>query len=75
MESRDSRSALFELNLVKHVRILEQALFQADNQELRLGEVFADHLPNILRVTQVQCRIDLIQNVQGRRLILQKRKD
>lgn len=75
MESRDSRSALFELNLVKHVRILEQALFQADDQELRLGEVLADHLPNILRVTQVQCRIDLIQNVQGRRLILQKRKD
>ena len=75
LEPCDSWSALFELNLVKHVCILEEALFQAHDQELWLGEVLADHLPNILSVTQVQRCIDLIQDVKWCGLILQQRQD
>ena len=46
-----------------YVCIVEHALFQRNNDELRVREVFAQHLANILRMREIQCGIHLIQNI------------
>mmetsp|Transcript_111039 Transcript_111039/g.319097 ORF Transcript_111039/g.319097 Transcript_111039/m.319097 type:complete len:525 (+) Transcript_111039:487-2061(+) len=48
--------------------MVEHPLFQGHDDELRVREVRPDHVPDILRVTQVQCGVDLVQDVHGRRL-------
>lgn len=35
------------------------------HNKLGLGEVLADHVPNVLGVVQVKCCVNLVQNVQG----------
>jgi len=43
-----------ELNLIKYVSVLKESLFKAHNNELRILEVFPDHLTDVLCVRQVQ---------------------
>lgn len=50
------------------VCVVEHALLQGHDDELRLREVRADHAPNVLGVAQVERRIHLVQDVDGRRL-------
>jgi hypothetical protein len=42
-----------ELNLIEHVGVLKESLFKAHNNELRILEIFPDHLPDVLCVRQV----------------------
>ena len=44
----------------QHVGVLEHALFQGHDNELRMLKVILDHCTNVLRVAQVQSRINLI---------------
>lgn len=74
-ESCDSRTILFKLNFIQHVSVLEETFFQTDDQELTHREVFADHLPDVLRVTQIQSTVNLVKDVEGCRLIFQQRQD
>mmetsp|Transcript_1380 Transcript_1380/g.3744 ORF Transcript_1380/g.3744 Transcript_1380/m.3744 type:complete len:772 (+) Transcript_1380:457-2772(+) len=55
--------------------MVEHALLEGDYDELRVGEVRADHMADVLRVAQVQCGVDLIQNVHRRRLEEQQGED
>ena len=50
------------------VCVVEHALLQRHNDELRLWKVRADHAADVLRVAQIQRGIHLIQDVDWRRL-------
>lgn len=64
-----------ELDLIQHIGILKQALLEAHNNKLAVLEVLLDHQPDVLRVVQVQGRVDLVQDVQWGRLVPQQRQD
>ena len=54
------------------VRILEHAVLQRDNNELRALESSLDEAADVLCVRQIQRCIDLVKNIHGRRLELEK---
>ena len=56
--------ALVKLNFKQNICITEHPLFERYNQELTLREVLLDHFTYVLRMTQVQCRVDFIQDVE-----------
>ena len=64
----DSRDAVDKLGPIEDVCILEHAVFQRDNDKLTLFEMTLQHRSNILRVGQVKRGINLVQNVNWRRL-------
>mmetsp|Transcript_65002 Transcript_65002/g.164754 ORF Transcript_65002/g.164754 Transcript_65002/m.164754 type:complete len:296 (+) Transcript_65002:306-1193(+) len=55
--------------------MVEHALFEGDHDELRVREVRPDHVADVLGVAQVQCRVDLIQNVHRSGLEQQQCQD
>lgn len=59
-----------EFNLEKDVCIPKHSLLQRDYKELRLREVLLYHFANVLRVLKIKSGVDLIENVQGSRLVL-----
>jgi len=67
----DCAAVLNELHLEKHICILEKPFFQGHDHELRSLEVLLNHQPNVLSVAQVQRGINLIQNIQGGRMVLE----
>ena len=54
---------------------MEKAFLETDDDELAVFEEFLDHESNVLRVREVQRRVDLIQNVQRRRLVPKQCQD
>ena len=72
LETLDSGAVVLELYLEEHICILEESFLQTDDQELTHWEVFPDHQSYVLRMTQVQSTVDLIQDVQWRRLVFQQ---
>jgi hypothetical protein len=59
----------------KYVGIREQALLQADDDELAALESVPEELADVLCMRQVKRRIDLVEDVHRRRLELQERHD
>ena len=57
--ARDGRDAIHELGAEDDIGVIEHALLQGDHDELRVREVGLDHVPDVLRVAQVQRRIHL----------------
>ena len=60
---RDRRHAIHELRPEDDVRVVEHALLERDDDELRRLEVGAEHHADVLRVRQVEGGIDLVQNI------------
>ena len=50
LETVDCAPVLQKLHLEQNTCMLEEALLQRDNDELRVLEVFPDHYSNVLRV-------------------------
>ena len=73
--SFDDAGAIAESRAEKDVRVREEALFERDDDELRPAEPRAEQLADVLRVREVQCRVDLIQDVHRRGLELKQRHD
>ena len=73
--SRHSGDAIDELGAIEHVCILEHAVLERHNNKLTLFEVTLQHRANILRVGQIECGVDLVQNINWRRLQQQHRQD
>ena len=73
--SFDDASAVAESRAEKDVRVREEALFERDDDELRPAEPCAEQLADVLRVREVQCRVDLVQDVHRRWLELKQRHD
>ena len=57
------------------VRVLKHPIFQAYNDKLGSFEPCLDQTYNVLRVTKVQRRIDLVEDVHRRRLELEQGHD
>lgn len=57
------------------VRVLEHAVLERHDNELRPFEPRLDQAANVLRVRQVQRGVDLVQDVHGRRLELEEGHD
>ena len=55
------RNAVDELGAEEHVGIVEHALLEGHYDELGVREVGLDHVPDVLRVAQVQSCINLSQ--------------
>ena len=71
----DGGHAVDEFGPEDAVGVVEHALLQGHHNELRIGEVRADHATDVLRVAQVQRGVNLVQDVNRRRLEQQKRED
>ena len=63
--------SLSKVHLKQHVGIMEHALLQRYQNELRLWKSLTYHVPDVLGMAQVQCRVNLIQNIKWRGLIQQ----
>ena len=74
-QSFNLRSIVEESHLVEHVGVLKEALFETDDDELAALEIFLDHEANVLRVMQVQSRVNLIEDVERGRLVSQQCQD
>ncbi len=59
----DHTRALAEPGPEDSIRILEHAIFQTHNNELTALEPCLDQSADILRMREVQCGIDLVENV------------
>ena len=67
----DGRDPVDEFGAEDDVGIVEHALLEAHHDELTLGEVGFDHVPDVLSVAQIQRCIHLVDaqgSHQGRRL-------
>mmetsp|Transcript_45018 Transcript_45018/g.75101 ORF Transcript_45018/g.75101 Transcript_45018/m.75101 type:complete len:345 (+) Transcript_45018:383-1417(+) len=73
--ARHRRHAVDELCAVDHVGVAEHALLERDDDELRLREVCLDHAADVLRVAEIQRRVHLVQDIDGRGLEHQQRED
>lgn len=58
-----------------HVHIMQTNLLEGHNDELRVFEVSLEHHADVLRVRQVKCGINLVQDVHRRRFEEQQAKD
>ena len=63
------------LSSPRTVGVVEHALLQRHDDELAVAEVRAEHGADVLRVAEVERRIHLVENVQGRGLEQQQRQD
>jgi hypothetical protein len=59
----------------QEVRVREEALFGRDDDELRTAEARAEERADVLRVREVERRVDLVEDVHRRRLELQQCHD
>lgn len=57
------------------VGVLEHAVLETDDDELRALEPGLDQTANVLRVRQVERRVDFVENVHGRGLELEESHD
>jgi hypothetical protein len=71
----DDARAVAEARAEQDVRVREKALFERDGDELRATEASAEERADVLRVREVKCRVDLVEDVHRRRLELQQRHD
>ena len=65
---RDRRHAVHELRPEDDVRVVEHALLERDDDELRRLEVGPEHDADVLRVGQVEGRVYFVEDVHRRRL-------
>lgn len=72
MEALHGRPVLIEGYLEQHIGILEEAFLKTHDHELAALEEAADHQADVLGVTQVKSRIDLIQDVDWRWVVLEQ---
>jgi hypothetical protein len=70
LESLHGRPVLVEGYLEQHIGILEEALFQTNDHKLAALEEATNHQADVLGVTQVKSRIDLIKDVHWRWVVL-----
>jgi len=75
VETLHCTAVLYEAHLEEHVRVREQAFLQTHDDELARLEVLPDHEANVLSMRQVQSRVDLIEDVEWRRMVLEQGKD
>lgn len=61
-----------EADLEENIGILEQTLFETDDQELACFEVLFYHKADILSVAQIKRGVDLIQDVEWGWLVLKQ---
>jgi hypothetical protein len=71
----DYARAVAEARAEQDVRVGEKALFERDDDELRAAEAPAEERADVLRVREVERRVDLVEDVHRRRLELQQRHD
>lgn len=71
----DDASALAEAGAEDLVRVLEHAVLQADDDELRALEARLDDASDVLCVRQVERRVYFVENVHWCRLELQQGQD
>jgi len=57
------------------IRILEHAIFKTDDDELTTLEARFDKPANVLRVREIECGIDFVEDVHGRGLELEEGHD
>lgn len=82
------RGVVAELGPVEHVGVGEEALLQRDDDlpasaqstpstthELRALEAGAEEVADVLRVREVEGRVDLVEDVHGRRAVLEQGHD
>ena len=70
MEALHCRPVLIKGYLEQHIRILEEPLLKTHDHELAALEEAAYHQADVLGVTQVKSRINLIQDVDWRWVVL-----
>ena len=70
MEAFHGGPVLIKGYLEQHIGILEEALLQTDDHERAALEEAADHQADVLGMTQVKSRIDLIKDVDWRWVVL-----
>ena len=71
----DLALAFSKVNLVQNVCVLEHSFLERYQNELRLWEPLAYHVPDVLSVRQIEGRVDFIQDVERRRLVQKKRQN
>ena len=71
----DRRHAVDELGLEENVSVVEHAILERDHDELRVSEVGAQHLADVLGVRKIQRRVNFVQNVQRRGFEQKHRED
>src|SRR5690348_15210748 len=71
----DHTGAFAEAGAEDAVGILEHAVLETNDNELGALEARLDEAADVLRMRQVECCVDLVQNVHGRRLELQEGHD
>lgn len=62
-------------SLEKDVRVREEALLETHDDELTALETIPEELANVLRVGQVERRVDLVEDIHRCRLELQEGHD
>ena len=60
---RDCRSTINEARAEQHIRMIKHPLFQGHDDKLRVRKMGPNHVANVLRMTQIQSGINLIQDV------------
>jgi hypothetical protein len=74
-QSLNCTSSIHEPCAEYTICVLEHAILQADNNELRPLESGLDETSNILSVRKIQRRVNFVKNVHWRWLELEKRHD
>ena len=59
----DCGDTINKLCLEENVGVVEHSVLQRDNYELRVSEVRAQHLADVLGVGEIQCSVYLVQDV------------
>lgn len=70
----DTRS-IPESRLEQHIGIGKESLLETDNDKLAALEAIAKQLADMLRVLQIECGVDFVENVHGRGFELEERHD
>lgn len=71
----DGGYTIHKLCLVENIGIIEHAVLERDNDELRFSEVGAKHLPDVLCVREIESCVYFIQNVDRSWLEEKERED
>ena len=71
----DDGRAVAEARAEEDVRVREEALLERHDDELRALEARAEELPDVLRVREVERRVDLVEDVHWRGLELEEGHD
>ena len=74
-DTLNDRGTIAEAGAEEDVGVREETFLEGNDDELRALEAVAEQLPDVLRVREVERRVDFVEDVHWRGLELEERHD